>query len=342
MLLIEKNRLPADAQAQLSFLREYFAGLAIHTQDADTALNVQLFWPEDASYYIDPQLEAGLRWWDKALSPQDINSQYRREKNYQISLTDNWTLYAWSQWLQKKQHQQPIEEIIVLHIDDHTDCMAPLLQKKDDSWQDMITGQIIRIDNPETVKNAILSGSVSVGSFIAPFFHHINKITLRHLRNSYRSQNSTTKKHLYPSLIYDDLLRPGQFRPALSLEAFGAVGQRSIDYLVTDQLSEWLQDLPKEIPILLHIDMDYFNNRFDGDSDWAERQRILDPTLEQVLSQITTTFTQLWSVVERSQVEDITVALSPGFFPAEFWPASIDLLHNQLTWNQQWQKLTQQ
>lgn len=330
MLLIEKNRLPADAQTHLSFLREYFAGLVIQTQDVDTLLEVQLRWPEDASYYIDSQLEAGLLWWDETLSPQDINSQYRRKRNYQISLTDNWTLYAWSQWLKIKQLKGPIKEVIILHIDDHTDCMAPLLQKQGDSWQDMITGQPIRIDNPETVKNAILSGSISVGSFIAPFFHHIKKITFRHLRNGYRSPKPTIKKQLYPSLIYDDLLRPGQFRPALSLEAFGAVGQRSIDYLVTDQINVWLQDLPKKIPILLHIDMDYFNNRFDGDSDWAERQQILDPTLEQVLSQISTTFTQLWSAVERSRVEDVTVALSPGFFPAEFWSASIALLQTQL------------
>lgn len=330
MLLIEKNRLPADAQTHLSFLREYFAGLAIQTQYTDTKIGVQLRWPEDASYYIDPQLEAGLHWWNETLIPQDINSQYRREKNYQISLTDNWTLYAWSQWLQIKQLQQSIKEVIVLHIDDHTDCMAPLLQKQDDCWQDMITGLPVRIENPENVKNAILSGSISVGSFITPFFHHIKKITFRHLRSSYRSPKPTTNKKLYPSLIYDDLLRPGQLRPALSLESFGAVGQRSIDYLVTDQLTEWLRDLPKDIPILMHIDMDYFNNRFDGDSDWADRERILNPTLEQVLSQISTTFTQLWSTIERSRVEDITVALSPGFFPAEYWSASIDLLHKQL------------
>lgn len=330
MLLIEKNRLPADDQAQLSFLREYFTGLAIRTQDVDTAVDVHLRWPKDASYYIDPQLTTGLQWWDSAMSVQGIYSQYRREKNYQLSLADNWTLYAWSQWLQIKQLQQPIEEVIILHIDDHTDCMAPLLQKLDDSWQDMITGQIMRIDDPESVKQAIHSGAISVGAFIAPFFHHFKKITFRHLRNNYRSTNPTTKKELYPSLIYDDLLRPGQFRPALSLKTFGAVGQRTIDYLVTNQITEWLQDLPREIPILLHIDMDYFNNRFDGDSDWAEHQRILNPTLEQVLSQISTTFTQLWSAVERSRVEDITVALSPGFFPAEYWSASIDLLHKQL------------
>lgn len=330
MLLIEKNRLPADAQMQLSFLREYFAGLAIQTQDADKALGVQLRWPEDPSYYIDDQLKAGLLWWNEALSPQDINSQYRQNKNYQISLTDNWTLYAWSKWLQLKQLQGPIEELIIIHIDDHTDCMAPLLKKQGHSWQDMITGHLVQIDNPATIKNAILSGSISVGSFIAPFFHHVKKIVFRHLRNGYRSTNPTVKKKLYPSLIYDDLLSPGQFRPALSLEAFGAVGQRSIDYLVTDCIKELLQDLPKEPSILLHIDMDYFNNRFDGDSDWVGRKQILNPTLEQVLSQVSTTFTQLWSIINKSRVEDITIALSPGFFPAEYWSASVELLHKHL------------
>ncbi len=32
---------------------------------------------------------------------------------------------------------------------------------------------------------------------------------------------------------------------------------------------KWSNDLGPG-PILVHIDMDYFNNRYDGDSDWAK------------------------------------------------------------------------
>ena len=45
----------------------------------------------------------------------------------------------------------------------------------------------------------------------------------------------------------------------------------------------WADD-PSGDPILLHIDMDYFNNRYDGDSEWQLREPRLDPELPQMLS----------------------------------------------------------
>ncbi|WP_375444403.1 hypothetical protein [uncultured Fibrella sp.] len=329
-LIIDKKKLPANKSQKEEFLNQYFSGLLVEACDVDNQVSVSLSWPNNITYFVDPDLQKGLSWWNKDLKPENIHQQYQRSPLYQLSLTDNWSLYSWSLWLQSKNNQASTVDVIILHVDDHTDFMSPLLTKEGDIWADLITGNAFDINQPETVKAAVLSGAISVGSFIAPFFHGIRNITFRHLRNKYRTGIAESKTSLYPSLTYDQLLREGQLRPSISLKSFNSIGHRSVDYQVSDSATDWLSNLPKNIPVLLHIDMDYFNNRFDGDSDWQERVNKLDPTQDEISTQIRSLFSHLWQKVERSQVEDITVALSPGFFPAEYWQQSIELLHEQL------------
>jgi hypothetical protein len=82
--------------------------------------------------------------------------------------------------------------------------------------------------------------------------------------------------------------------------------------------------------------MDYFNNRYDGDSDWSTRTALHDPSLEMVLAKIDEVTAALQTSDVASQVDDIVVAFSPGFFPAEFWAAAearlrrgLEQLHEQ-------------
>ena len=78
--------------------------------------------------------------------------------------------------------------------------------------------------------------------------------------------------------------------------------------------------------ILLHIDMDYFNNRYDGDSDWRGRTERLDPNPERICAMIDrmTAALDQYGVFER--IEDVVIAYSPGFFPAELWPMADERL----------------
>jgi hypothetical protein len=65
--------------------------------------------------------------------------------------------------------------------------------------------------------------------------------------------------------------------------------------------------------------MDYFNNRYDGDGDWHEREASLDPPLNIVLNEIDELVATLRDGRLGSRIEDIVISYSPGFFPAEFW-----------------------
>src|SRR5205823_4355086 len=93
-------------------------------------------------------------------------------------------------------------------------------------------------------------------------------------------------------------------------------------YRLTSRLDYWLAELP-DAPVLLHVDMDYFNNRYNGDSDWSERRSCHDPGLAEIVGRIDDLFDALSRYRVDSRIENVTVALSPGFFPAELWEESI-------------------
>jgi hypothetical protein len=76
--------------------------------------------------------------------------------------------------------------------------------------------------------------------------------------------------------------------------------------------------------------MDFFNNRYDRDSDWRQRPDKLDPHEPAVLAKIDEFFEALHAFRVASLVENVSVALSPGFFPAEYWPASVERVERHL------------
>ena len=92
---------------------------------------------------------------------------------------------------------------------------------------------------------------------------------------------------------------------------------------MTSNQSEWLTALP-DAAVLLHIDLDFFNNRFNGDSDWRTHLKRHDPCLADILATIDSIFASLAAGRVLEKVVDITVAISPGFFPAELWEPTVN------------------
>jgi hypothetical protein len=89
---------------------------------------------------------------------------------------------------------------------------------------------------------------------------------------------------------------------------------------MTPDVAAWLQGLHElNAPVLLHVDLDYFNNRYDGDSDWSERTGSLDPPIKKIIAKVDELFDSLIATGVGRHVEDVVIAYSPGFFPVEFW-----------------------
>lgn len=329
---VSRDLLPQTEAERNDFLKKYFCELPASATATRTGWDIRLARPANSDFYIDPDLGRGLEWWSKRFSETDIAgipAALHRARGWQLSLNDSWTLYSWSKWFEELDRGSHAPECItVLHLDDHDDLMTPRVEREEaNGFRDLITGARIELYRPETVAAAVTSGAIGIGSFMAPLLHQFRSVHVRHLCSTEYSDARKGPHSVYPVEVEDDLLAPGSMRPGLRLQKLDQSGDAtklsaSHPYLVTDDLDAWLEDLP-EGPVLLHIDMDYFNNRFNGDSDWVDEGPKYNPPLEQVLARIDGVFGSLERTGVAERINDFAAALSPGFFPADLWEPSI-------------------
>lgn len=334
MIVIPRQYLPDDEQARYERLRSYFTEHMASSASVDEGWLITLNGPNSADYYVDPRLMEGLSWWSQDLSVEGIPAAVRTENRLQLSLNDSWTLFSWSRWLAQCSSEGSLpSEIVLLHVDDHDDLMSPRLWLDRDVWIDAISHQPVDLLKPETISAAIGSGAIGIGSFIVPLLHRIPKVHMRHLCATGYSLSRRGKYLLQRETVADDLLNPDMMRPAKRLEAIQESSDWNLDntstYSVSANPEEWLYELP-DVPTLLHIDLDYFNNRFNGDSDWELHSSRHDPTSHEITSAIDSVFNTLAARGIFDKIVDITVALSPGFFPAEFWSLATQRIHYHL------------
>jgi hypothetical protein len=330
--------LPTDERERRQRLHEYFCELSATATRIPEGWSVSLAWPGSPEYYVDPRLAEGLDWWSEDFGEVDVRSipyALHREPGFQLSLNDSWTIYSWSRWLSGLTVPEALPpRVTLLHLDDHDDFMKPRIFSHGKGWRDGISGLTFDLWQPEGVESSIKSGAIGIGSFMAPFLHSLPEVHIRHLCATEYSSQRKGPYQVQAVSEEDDLLDSGAFRPALKLQPDHSSGDdanqiKSHPYIVTDDTSQWLNDLP-DGPILLHIDMDYFNNRFNGDSDRVNGEAKYDPPLPSVLSRIDEVFDSLAGegVVER--LVDVAVALSPGFFPADLWAPSIGRIRDHI------------
>lgn len=328
---VARNLLPDEERERSEFLKRYFCELSVSPSEVPQGWALNLAWPDRDDFYIDPDLARGLEWWSENYNPVDVTGipfAVHRRPGMQLSLNDSWTIYSWSRWLNDPlmSGRKP-NSVTLLHLDDHDDLMTPRVQMNGNAFTDLITGLGIDLSEPESVESAVRSGAVGIGSFISPLLHLFQRVHIRHLCSTEYAKIRQGPHVVRPVQVLDELLAPGSVRPGMAMWPIGdspslAARQDGHPYNVTDNLASWLKDLP-EGPVLVHMDMDYFNNRFNGDSDWVDCGPKYDPSLPDVLRRIDQIFDSLASEGVAERVADFAVALSPGFFPADLWSSSI-------------------
>jgi hypothetical protein len=324
MLRIPRSQLPENAHARHAFLRNYFCDRdARATSDGDW-WQLDFFWPDDPDRHVDPKLSEHLATWSVGLG--EMAQAVRRQGRMTTALYDTWTLVSWSRWFAAADISAGTP-LTILHVDDHRDLMSPRLFQIEGGWRDPITNATFSVNNPASVLAALQSGSVGMGSFLTPVLHTFRCSEVRHLCQPPKA-STTQCFQVAAGTVNDDLIEPSALRPAITLEP-GPAFRGPQSYLLTPDIDEWLADLG-EGPILLHIDMDYFNNRFDGDGDWKEREQSLDPDRTDVMARIRAVAKALSSHGLLPRVVDGVIAYSPGFFPSEFWSEADAVLRDSL------------
>lgn len=313
------DRLPDNADKRRGVLDAYFGRrLAEARQLPDGRWQIEIRPFDEAEMHVDPELAAGLHWWGCDLGA--VPAAVRRAGTSQLSLEDSWTAFAWSSWLATS----GADHVTVLHVDDHDDLMAPLLEPDEErGWRDLITGQAVDLCAPATVRAAVESGAIGVAGFFTPFLHHIGAGEVRHLCASGYATERPLPLAMTATRQHDDLLRPGAARPAVRLDPGEATAPWT--YRVTADPAAWIADVPPS-PVLLHVDFDYFCNRFNGDSDWAGYPRRNDVTVDEVRSRVDALARALGDSGVADRIVDVSGSLSPGFFPAEMWDETVSRL----------------
>ena len=326
-LSVDGDRLPPSPASRMDRGRGYFGVRELRFEDLPNGrVEVGVKWPSSGEYYVDPRLESGLAWWGR-LDVRGIPTAVRRKGRYQISLLDAWTLHSWACWLSGPEGAG-VEEVTILHVDDHDDLMSPLLVGGGRCWTDVITGGEVELLRPDSVASAVTSGAIDVGSFMVPLIHHVPRVHVRHLCDTRYATERRGRFALRATHEPDDLLAPGAPRPASLLERPATLGHaRESSYEAFSDVEPWCEGLPSA-PVLLHIDMDFFNNRYNGDSDWEGRPGRYDPQVDRVLTRIDEVIRPLGSLDVAHRPVDVTVALSPGFFPAELWAPAVGRLES--------------
>ncbi|MFA5966617.1 MAG: hypothetical protein WC804_21580 [Sphingomonas sp.] len=312
-LRVPSDLLPADASARHARLRDYFCDKDATATRVDGDWELDLAWPDSLERHVDLKIQQHLAPWED-IGLSGMATARRRSGRVLTSLYDTWTLLTWSEWAARTRPDRDTR-ITILHLDDHRDLMSPRLALEGDELSDMITGRRFDVRDPASVASACNSGAVGMGSFLTPFLLGFPRCDVRQLCQPPKI-TGTVDWSFVPTSQLDDLLRPGARRPAIALKPSQGVGPGQ--YRATNDLGDWLADIA-EGPVLLHVDMDYFNNRYDGDGDWIDRMRRHDPGVEQVLTNIDDVTAALRSAGLVERIADAAVAFSPGFFPAELW-----------------------
>jgi hypothetical protein len=194
---------------------------------------------------------------------------------------------------------------------------------------DYITGNHIDFLDPDSISGAVRSGAIGKGSILTPLIWSIPKTHVRHL--SFRSHPNTTYK--IDKVTYSDgILFESDNRIGLHFTdtSWESLPNQS-NYVVTADVDTWLQQLPDEVPILLHFDLDYFNNRFDGNSHWQKPgSRCYDPRFTRQKQHLRSVIQGIKKRGLSERIIDTSIGISPGFYPAEFWKPMVEAINKEM------------
>ncbi len=317
---IDRLNLPADEKARMDAIHDYFPDHLIQVDDTSTHCHLSL---QRSNYDYCEDIGDGLSW--LGVNRDDVRDFYVSGPQSFLCLLESWIPYGWSMFLTNNDYRE--SSIAVIHLDDHTDMMSPKIGLYGTDWKDMLTHATIDMRAPETMKQGVLSGAITLGSMMTPLLHHLDRVDVFHLAYGRPSASMSIDR----TTIADDLLDPRRRRMAVDVSSSLASAQRdAIRYLRTPEIVEIAKAIHPTKDILLHIDMDYFNNRYNGSDGWRDRPAMHDPPLElqkEEMVRICERFVRA-GLVER--IRHVSIGISPSFYPSEFWEEAMTYLLDRM------------
>jgi hypothetical protein len=267
--------------------------------------SVRLLGPEMSYHQADPYLRARLH--EMSLGTEDILSYISRNDRIDFCFEDSWTGYFIAERFEKRRRD---EALTIIHLDDHTDMMATLLCLSGDRLVDPTNGDPFDPRCCGDWRSAIYSGAINIGNYMTPLYYSGNRIHIIHLNNS---PESTDLRWISRQPCQYKLIPEKQFATIARIDSPHAdiVGSyradSSAEKISCENSSNW---------VIVHIDLDYFINDFNGASrgpDYAP-----DPVLRTRAAEKLDRFFVALANADIS-VDRWIIATSPGFCSAYHW-----------------------
>lgn len=309
---IRKGQIDADVQSELDQIFKYFNEFKIDIDEVEDTYFIELQ-REDYCYCED--LSCGMR----DLGVKEVNNTFCYNTLIGVCFSENWLPYINSLIINEK-------NTAIIHFDDHSDLMSPYIAKKNDSYFDMISGKVIDFNNSLDLLECTMSGAITIGSMLTAMIYSFNtKVDVFHIkRNSIDYCGNYKKTTFSDSFLGDSFQR-------LNIEISNEKGVSGDGMYIRCSKTKHIDSyLNAEKTYILHIDMDYFNNRFNGSNDW--KQEWDSDNLS--ISGQKELFSDISDFIIRNKlqkkIKKIFIGLSPSFYPAEFWKMGLLSLVDEL------------
>jgi hypothetical protein len=248
----------------------------------------------------DPEIPAVLQ------DSKNLKWFRRSTAAYDLCCEDSWSGVFIAEQLEKAATD---EACVVIHVDDHQDMGPTLLVQDGDRLVNPATGAAFDPGCPRDWAAAIAAGAIGIGNFLTPLVFQSRPLHVRHLADGWPAEPPA-------GLRREALQYP--LTGALRFAGLGKAptGASSKDtYARSADPRRLLADLPAGL-LLVHIDLDYFVNDFNGnpggqaiDVDRGHRCRVI-ARMERLFEAI---------AASGRPVARWIVATSPGFCAYRHW-----------------------
>jgi hypothetical protein len=211
--------------------------------------------------------------------------------------------------------------------------MSPFVSVNDinecNNWKDILTGHSINILKPESVKRSIESGAITLGSILTLLVYSVENINIIH----FKQNSKNILKYIKKEIEVDPIIVPRQKRMSIKLLDDPPTDSSQYNkYFRTSDIKKITANIKDDSEVFLHIDMDFFNNRFNGSTDWKVNSNH-DPDIYQQKSIIKSFCDAIAQSGLINKIVHISIGLSPSFYPSEFWYSGLVTLVYELKRN---------
>lgn len=313
---IPKKSFAMQASDVIESIYDYFNGFDIECIEYDEYYQVVVC-PNQYTYCED--ISKGLDY--LGISDEEVSEYCRINDNMALCLSENWLPYAFSYLSEKDGCNNTSMNII--HVDDHSDLMSPFICFEKDKYYNMLSGDEIKFYDSESIKKAVRSGAITIGSMLTAITYTMCQTNIIHIKNDAQPQEYAPVK----DTIFDKMLRGGCQRIVINKQYSCTEKNR---YFITNDWNDLGNRINWELPSFLHIDMDYFNNRYNASTGWKECRERHDPNFAQQQYEMDKLIANIESIKQRTCIKYVLIGISPSFYPVEYWEDGLNYLITEL------------